>query len=125
MLILITFFILSTQLYSTRSQDLVFPGLEEQHQKRLPRHCIPVAYIPPIRKREDLGDLLRQFRRGVGVELGVQAGHFANALCRRWKKVEEFVLVDIWSQQHHYLDVANVKNNVQDQFYKQALTTAK
>ena len=46
------------------------------------------------------------------MELGVQRGIFSKELLDRWPSATLYVLVDIWSSQDNYLDIANVGNRV-------------
>jgi hypothetical protein len=84
------------------------------------KKCLATVFIPPIRIREDLGGLLRSLDKRIGAELGVQAGNFANSLMRRWKKVDEFVMVDLWAHQENYIEAANVNNQQQEALYQQS-----
>lgn len=62
-------------------------------------------FIPP-KDRQELGTLLEAmggFR--TGVELGVQAGGFAETTLKAWKSCTKYYLVDIWAHQEHYEDV--------------------
>jgi hypothetical protein len=95
----------------------------DDNSNHVHRHkCHPTVFIPTMRIRDDLGDILRITNKRVGAELGVQLGNFANNLMRRWKKVDEYVMVDLWGHQEHYLDSANVDNKEQDHRYKSSLS---
>lgn len=52
----------------------------------------------------------------TGVELGVQRAEYSYELLRRWKKAEEFVLVDLWRPQKNYTDFANLPHVVQRRY---------
>ncbi|PNW79477.1 hypothetical protein CHLRE_09g416700v5 [Chlamydomonas reinhardtii] len=56
----------------------------------------------------------------VGVELGVQRGHFAAHTLKTWPSATRYYLVDIWQHQPNYEDFANVDNAKQDQLFKEA-----
>ena len=70
----------------------------------------PPRALPPLRRRSDLGGILRWLGlRGNGVELGVQAGVFSAALLAGWGQCDTYVQVDLWRKQHNYVDEANKK----------------
>lgn len=98
-----------------------YHNFTEQHVMKSNHHCPPVVFLPPIRIREDLGDILFQMGKKIGAELGVQKGEFANDVIRRWKNVDEYVMVDVWAHQENYHDIANFQNNIQDQYYQTSL----
>lgn len=84
----------------------------------------PKPFIPPP-KRAQIGSLLEQEGMKVGLELGVQKGIFAEETLRQWSGCERYVLVDLWSHQEHYKDLANVDNNAHDNNYLQAMAAVK
>ena len=80
--------------------------------------------LPTLRNRVELGILMEQDESvdyKIGVELGVQKGHFSRDMLLRWKKATEYWLVDVWQQQTNYVDIANVDNKVQDVNYQETL----
>ena len=81
---------------------------------------VPKA-VPTFRRRDDLGNILESEGMQVGAELGVQAGHFAKAILSRWTSCRKYVLVDLWRQQQHYKDLANVDNERQEKLYRETL----
>lgn len=83
--------------------------------------CPPVAWMPPFHHRGELGDVLRTLNFTLGVELGVQQGHYSMALLSKWQIADTFVMVDLWAQQEHYVDAANRHQQVQEQFKQTAL----
>ena len=71
--------------------------------------------------RNDLGHILNNEGMRTGVELGVKKGDFAHVLLSTWHSASMYVLVDVWHELDNYTDIANVHNNLQEKFYKQAL----
>ena len=64
--------------------------------------------MPPLRKRRDLGQLLRSYNlTGNGVELGVRDGTFTRELLRGWHSCAEYVQVDVWAPLSNYRDSSN------------------
>jgi hypothetical protein len=70
--------------------------------------------LPILDERNDLGELLNDLNYTVGVELGVQEGHYSNKILEKWPKCEKFHLVDSWEHQPNYHDIANVDQNSQN-----------
>ena len=91
-----------------------------------PQHLRTRSNKPPFvrsfRKREDLAKILQE-EGGfyVGVELGVQRGHFADKMLSTWLDAKRYVLVDAWRELESYHDVANVNNQKQDENYRATL----
>lgn len=116
-------------LYSTHDVD---PALRRMlasdgpagGQRRSGRRCHPAAFLPPFRKRQDIGLFLRDAGFKVGVELGVQKGYYTRDLLSQWATAEQYVLVDLWAEQENYLDGANVQNNVHEQYMREAVDNA-
>jgi hypothetical protein len=52
-------------------------------------------------------------KKQTGVEVGVQAGVFAKIMLSRWSSAKMYHLVDLWAQQEHYDDGANVHDAAQ------------
>lgn len=78
--------------------------------------------LPTLPTRDAIGSLLQQLNMTVGAELGVQRGDFAKTTLDQWSHAETYVLVDLWGQQEHYKDLANVDDQAQENFKKEALT---
>lgn len=78
--------------------------------------------IPPLRKRNHLGHLLESEGKTSGVELGVQRGIFAADILSQWPSAKRYVLVDLWSTQTNYNDIANKGNNIQEEYKKETLS---
>ena len=57
--------------------------------------------------RDDFGHILEKEKFKIGVELGVQRGHFAEKTLSGWHGCERYVLVDLWAKQKNYIDLAN------------------
>ena len=55
------------------------------------KKCFPTVWLPPFRKRVDLGDILHDLKMKTGVELGVQKGEFAFEVLKRWRTAEGIV----------------------------------
>ena len=116
------FYLLSTVFTLADLMDNHLPLDYRNYTERnhIKHHCPPTVFIPPVRLREDLGNILHQLGKKVGAELGVQQGVFANQIMRRWKDVDEYVMVDIWAYQENYVDVANLNNYKQNIFYEKS-----
>lgn len=55
---------------------------------------------------------------GSGVELGVQEGEFSEIILQTWQG-KKLYLIDCWEhQQTGYIDVANVTDNIHEQYYQ-------
>jgi len=92
------------------------------HSSSLRASSKPVSkppFVPPFRKRSDLAKILQE-EGGfyVGVELGVQRGHFADKMLLNWPDATRYVLVDAWRELESYEDVANVDNQKQQENYE-------
>eukprot|EP00122_Pirum_gemmata_P000164 Pgem_evm1s139 len=81
--------------------------------------------IPTFRHRPELGTILDKEGMTKGVEVGVKQGDFMQATLQNWKGAKEYHLVDLWNHQENYKDIANVKKEVHDQFYRQTLAKTK
>lgn len=69
--------------------------------------------LRPLATRDDLGFELRRLGlRGIGVEVGVEAGYFTFALLQGWRQASLFIQVDMWSPgaNENYSDVANKRS---------------
>jgi hypothetical protein len=86
---------------------------EDQAVSAVGRH---VAYkpVPTYKNRDELPLILEREGFKIGAELGVQRGYYSKIVLSQWKSAEKYVLVDLWSQQEHYEDVANVVNSEQE-----------
>ena len=73
--------------------------------------CPKVNFIPPIRDRFELGELLRKWNFKIGVELGVQSGRYSHILLETWGQADEFYMVDLWAPLPNYMDSGNVDAN--------------
>jgi len=56
-----------------------------------------------------------------GAELGVLHGAYARDTLTRWPSAMEYVLVDLWAPQDHYVDLANAAQDVQDKRMHEAI----
>eukprot|EP00922_Rhytidocystis_sp_ex-Travisia-forbesii_P058532 GHVS01086528.1.p1 GENE.GHVS01086528.1~~GHVS01086528.1.p1 ORF type:complete len:366 (+),score=42.85 GHVS01086528.1:184-1281(+) len=63
--------------------------------------------IPPLATRDEIPCVLEAEGKRRGVELGVYKGEFARTMLYNWPSAEEYILVDLWSKQSDYQDVAN------------------
>ena len=81
--------------------------------------------IPVIQKRLDIPGILEQESMLKGAELGVLHGTFARETLERWPSAIEYVLVDLWSPQENYKDLANAAQNVQDQRMNDAISNTR
>lgn len=82
--------------------------------------CPSVAFLPPFRKRVDLGNILNMLDMKVGVELGVQRAEYSYEILQRWGKAKEYVLVDLWRPQKNYDDRANFPHAIQRAYKTEA-----
>jgi len=57
----------------------------------------------------------------VGAELGDQKGLFSVEMLKRWPSCKEYHLVDLWAHQENYVDSANVRPRMQENFYEETL----
>eukprot|EP01041_Mallomonas_annulata_P009460 gene9460-19644_t len=94
------------QLFNNHEKNIVSRQLRA-------RNCPAVSWLPPFRKRVDLGDILRELNMKTGVELGVQGGGYSADILRRWRQATDYVLVDLWAHQNNYKDIANVDDKEQ------------
>lgn len=69
--------------------------------------------------RNEIGKILEKEGHKIGVELGVQRGHFVDKILTNWKSCERFYLVDIWAQLDNYIDNANMDNVKQEAIYQE------
>ena len=56
-----------------------------------------------------------------GAELGVLHGSFARDTLQRWPSATEYWLVDLWSPQDNYEDLANADQTIQDSRMRDAI----
>lgn len=88
--------------------------------------CPPAVWMPPFRKREDIGHVLDAIGAKIGsmilcygllflsittigVELGVRDGDFARNVLSNWQSADKYVMVDVWNQLDNYADGSNVE----------------
>ena len=77
--------------------------------------------VRALERRADIGRWMQDLRMGgAGVELGVQAGVFAETLLETWPNCSMLHLVDPWKQQSGYVDVANVDDRSQERLMAEA-----
>eukprot|EP01031_Cornospumella_fuschlensis_P023569 gene23569-28579_t len=88
------------------------------------RHCRPTPFLPPFRRREDIGLFLQESNFKIGVELGVQRGFYTRDLLSKWRTADKYVLVDLWAQQENYLDGANVANRIHEKYMAESIANA-
>jgi hypothetical protein len=82
--------------------------------------CTPKKGLRPITgERFEIGDLLEELKLETGVEVGVKEGVFSLETLKRWKSCKSYKLVDLWSHQKNYKDVANVPDAKHNQFYEE------
>lgn len=89
--------------------------------------CDPVRFLPPFRRREDIGESLKAFGFKIGAELGVQKGGYLRDLLPKWQIADHYVLVDLWAHQsndNNYVDAANVGQQEQDKIKAEAIDAA-
>jgi predicted O-methyltransferase YrrM len=83
------------------------------------RYISPV----PVMSGRDLMPLLVNISGFKSIaEVGVQAGVFSELLLQMsGPQIQSYILVDIWAEQKHYDDGANVNNTLQQKLYEQTL----
>ena len=106
-------------------------GLGPNASVGMPVKCDPGALrapadaTPSLNQREDIFTILEREGLVDGVELGVQKGEFAKAALVTWTRAKRYVMVDVWREQDHYVDLANVAQTTQDKYYEQAKAAVK
>jgi predicted O-methyltransferase YrrM len=75
--------------------------------------------LPLLLTRDELVYILRNESFKTGAEVGVQTGAYSQYLLSNWPTCTEFHCIDLWTQQKHYNDSANVNNVIQESFYTQ------
>lgn len=73
--------------------------------------------LPLIAKREDFVKILNAENFRSAAEVGVQQGAYAHYLLSKWPQCTEYHAIAIWKLQHSYLDVANIPDVKQQEFY--------
>ena len=77
--------------------------------------------LPQIAHRDEFGSLLEQLGGyETAIEIGVQHGHFAATLLRKWSSCKVYYGIDPYLFQKNYADVANVNSDSHDKIYKEA-----
>jgi predicted O-methyltransferase YrrM len=91
----------------------------KSHVDDIYRYNSPV----PVMSGRDLMPLLVNISGFKSIaEVGVQAGVFSELLLRKsGPQIQSYILVDIWAEQKHYDDGANVNNTLQQKLYEQTL----
>lgn len=82
--------------------------------------CDTPLPIPILDSRDDLGYLLEAESKSIGVEVGVQRGIFSSIVLKAWQGARKYYLVDLWAQQKHYNDRANVDQHEQEHILGEA-----
>jgi hypothetical protein len=78
--------------------------------------------VPTFKSRDDLGEVMQKEGFSVGIELGVQHGHYSRVILSKWPSCTKYHLVDLWAHQDNYKDYANVDQATQDRIYESAMT---
>lgn len=78
--------------------------------------------IVPLKRRDDLGELLESLELRRGAELGVLRGDFASLTLSKWPSFTSYLLVDVWKHQEHYKDHNNPNNEKHNTNYQEAMT---
>mmetsp|Transcript_1044 Transcript_1044/g.1993 ORF Transcript_1044/g.1993 Transcript_1044/m.1993 type:complete len:295 (-) Transcript_1044:684-1568(-) len=76
--------------------------------------------LPHFDHRDEIGKFLNSENFTSGAEIGVQQGHYSNALLSTWASCKLLLLVDCWRSQQNYVDWANVADDAQDHFLASA-----
>lgn len=121
--------VFSVSVYMTRSQykhvqQWIMSTNDIKHNQNnnhnpKPNSCYPKKGIRPLKNRDEIGDLLQEHKMEIGVEVGVKQGDFAQIILSKWKSCKSYKLVDLWAKQENYKDVANVRNEVHEQFMQE------
>jgi hypothetical protein len=81
--------------------------------------------VPTFKSRDELGNILEEEKKTIGVELGVQHGFLSKAFLTRWPSCTEYMLVDLWAPQENYKDIANVDQKKQNEIMGRAIESTK
>lgn len=81
--------------------------------------------VPTFQTRGQLGTILDEENKTIGVELGVQRGYLSRELLSLWPSCQEYHMVDLWAPQENYKDIANVDQEQQDAILNEAMENTK
>ena len=81
--------------------------------------------VPILHRRADIAAVLEGEGMRTGAELGVLHGAFAQETLARWPSAMQYVLVDLWAPQEHYLDLANAGADEQEDRMRIAVANTK
>jgi hypothetical protein len=81
-------------------------------------------YFQNCWNRLEIIEIAQNLNFTTGAEIGVQKGHFAEAVLGHWPNAKKYHLIDIWGYQEEkigsiYLDTANVNKYHQDENYEE------
>eukprot|EP01006_Ploeotia_vitrea_P000669 TRINITY_DN103448_c0_g1_i1.p1 TRINITY_DN103448_c0_g1~~TRINITY_DN103448_c0_g1_i1.p1 ORF type:complete len:326 (-),score=32.89 TRINITY_DN103448_c0_g1_i1:195-1172(-) len=93
---------------SSTSSSTVSTSSSTSITERATIEAVLPRQITPIRRRNELGDVLRRERMETGIEVGVSKGQFAQQILKRWTNFKKYYLVDAWQTQKDYHDVSNL-----------------
>lgn len=93
---------------------------------RLAKLCVAIqdhmeSSIVNLTSRHDLARVANTEKMAVGAELGVQSGAFSQWNLQNWPSNRQYYMIDLWSTQKNYSDVANVDQARHDEYYARAL----
>ncbi len=106
---------IDTQHRKLQAAETEVPPVTHHH------HCPSLKFIPPIKSREHLGEILKEENLKIGAELGVQSGAYAREILDKWQVCEQYVMVDVWAHIPNYVDAANVGNGRQNELYTSSM----
>jgi len=82
--------------------------------------CIPKVGLRPLKKRDDLLDLVMEHGFTTAIEIGVKGGNFAKHMLKHWKSCEKYHLVDLWAHQENYEDASNGSDKKHEYMYNRS-----
>ena len=109
------------ELFAQRTRS--FPSSKHQQQQL---HCPSLMNgtgVPTFKTRMELPKILQNEGFKIGIELGVQYGHYSQRMLSKWTNCTEYHLVDVWAHQENYEDYANVRQEEQEDIYNTAMKT--
>lgn len=93
---------------------------DAEYEEVKPKKCSPALAPRPMRIRENLGILAEELGLKTGIEIGVQTGRFSKTTLKGWKSCESYHLIDPWTHQESYNDIANENNAKQETIMNRA-----
>ena len=88
-----------------------------------PKQCSKL--LPIIDHRDDFAQLLKAEKKTIGLEVGVQKGHYSERMLSKWTNCEKYIMMDPWKRQEHFQDGANVNNDEQEKRFQETKARTK